>query len=34
MHIDGQFASWGVDTDHALGESMEVLDQFIAAIRL
>jgi AcrR family transcriptional regulator len=33
MHIDGQFASWGVDTDQALGASVEVLDQFIAAMR-
>jgi AcrR family transcriptional regulator len=33
MHIDGQFASWGVDTEQALGESLAVLDQFIATIR-
>ena len=33
MHIDGQFASWGVDSDGALRESMKVLDQYMASLR-
>jgi hypothetical protein len=33
MHVDGQFSSWGVDSEHALVESLKVFDQFIAAMR-
>lgn len=33
MHIDGQFASWGRPPQHALEDSLAVLDQFMLAIQ-
>jgi AcrR family transcriptional regulator len=33
MHVDGQFASWGLPPERALYDSLAVLDQFMRAIQ-
>ncbi len=32
MFIDGQFPSWGLESDRALEQSIEILDQFMCSI--